>query len=203
MDFFVDARSQLVNFYHFPSLQKDGIPFIARDPYDTARDWIGCGLHESFKKPTDGGRYHSACVTVAKATDHFYKQDEGSILKSEPFTDDIQKSSPFVGLVRGAIILDGPLLTAEVTNRGDLELAEVEMAPMQFSFKSSQYTRGDYRIDIVRLSALELYLDALEKQIGRIVDRIREAGGISHLTEQEIYEGARSSGVRGSPPAPL
>ena len=58
-------------------------------------------------------------------------------------------------------MVDGSLYSAQILNDGELEIDSIQYAPVRFEYKSNNYTRGSYSVDVVRLQFLESYVDIL------------------------------------------
>jgi hypothetical protein len=80
--------------------------------------------------------------------------------------------------------LDGILLAAYLSNDGDIEISEINAAPMYFSYRSQNYNDSDfvtgepteknYRVDVVCLSELPNYLELCKRRQMRILDAINQ-----------------------------
>lgn len=154
-------------------------------------NWLGYGIHESFKQPSEISRPYNAMISVVKAAEHFHREATGRMKKQKPVTDDISKKPTQVTLTFPIVVLDGELLTAELDKTGKLVVSEVDIAPMCIGYKSSKYTRESYRVDVVRIDALNRYLSFAEKQHSAVRKAILEFGGMSGISEEQIIRGAR------------
>jgi hypothetical protein len=116
-------------------------------------DWIGYGIHECFKKPDSHSRWYSSFVSVVKAC-----EDIGRRKWLIPNT--INKS---LIIVKPVVILDGEIVLAELTKENKLKISEIPYCIIDFYYKSDNYTREKYRIELVSLKALEDYLSLYQK----------------------------------------
>lgn len=140
--------------------------------------WLGYAIHESFKQPSESSRPYNAMVSVAKAAEHWHMEAIDRVKSQKPITSDITKHPTRVTLTRPLIVLDGELLTAELNENGELVVNEVDIAPMFLSYKSPQYRREGYRLDVVRLTAFNKYLEFIEKQHNTLSKSIFDLGGV-------------------------
>jgi hypothetical protein len=129
-------------------------------------------------------------ISVVKAAEHFHQQSQASMEAQSPVTADISENPTRLLFTRPVVVLDGELLSVELDEAGNLELSEIEMAPMYVGYKSNQYERERYRVDLVRLNALPRYLDIAERQHNAIRRAILELGGLAEYM-QYMEEGAR------------
>jgi len=161
--------------------------------------WIGFGIHESFKQPSESSRPYGAMISVVKAADHFSQEGQRWMKGQKGVTNDISKNPTRMLFVRPVVVLDGELLSAELDEAGTLKVTEIDMAPMHVGYKSGGYKREKYRVDVVRLSALDQYLGFVEKQHDAIRKAILELGGLSEFFEEEIYSGAKPKKRKAEP----
>ncbi|MDI1250006.1 MAG: hypothetical protein PSV13_14180 [Lacunisphaera sp.] len=154
-------------------------------------DWIGAGIHESFKQPSEASRPYAAMMSLIKAAEHFHGEHHAAMKDSTPVTEDISEHPTRVFFIRPVLVLDGELLSAELDGAGKLKVSEIDFAPLHVGYKTASYTRERYRVDVVRLSALDGYLASTEKQHDAIRKAILDLGGLGAFTEDEIYNGAK------------
>jgi hypothetical protein len=154
-------------------------------------DWIGSGIHESFRQPAEISRPYGALVSVVKAAEYFFQESKASFSGKPPVTNDISENPTEIRYTRPVIVLDGELLSAELDEHGKLRIREIEMAPMYVGYRSTSYTRERYRVDLVRLRSLNDYLGFVENQHDSIRKAVLELGGLGGLSEEQILAGAR------------
>lgn len=153
--------------------------------------WIGFGIHESFKQPSESSRPYGAIISAVKAAEHFFQEGQSWMKGQKGVTNDISKEPTRMLFVRPVVVLDGELLSVELDGVGSLKVTEIDMAPMHIGYKSGGYQREKYRVDVVRLSALDQYLGFVEKQHDAIRKAILELGGLGEFSKGEIYNGAK------------
>jgi len=185
-------RKDLVAYCNLPAEWDKNFSWrIYENSFCRGQHWIGYGVHESFKQPTEISRPYAVMLSVVKAAEHFHQETIFWMKKRPPVTNDISKNPTQLNFIRPVVVLDGELLTAELNKDGKLVVSEVEMSPMYVGYKSSHYDREWYRVDLVRLSALNKYMGFAEKQHNAIRKAILELGGLGTFTEEEIYNGAK------------
>ncbi len=118
----------------------------------------GSMIHECFKNPNAPSAWYRGFVSACKAAEGFLA-DEVEPLK---ILSRKQKNEILFYFVQPVLIFDGPLFGAELSSNGEISLAEIDMAPLSFAFRSRNYRRSEwfetYRVDLVCLSALAKYL---------------------------------------------
>lgn len=136
--------------------------------------WKGYGIHESFKKPEQPSRWYFAFVSSCKAAEYTLE-----INSSEPKKDDSREWNPdkttYYVFVKPVVIFAGTLLSAEMLDDGSVKIDEIDAAPMGFDYKTRQYKRGRYMVDVVKLDSIDAYLDLAEQRHQDLFDRIIRA----------------------------
>lgn len=130
-----------------------------------ANGWIASGVHESFKKPTDTSRWYSAFVSVCKA--------------SESASDAIAEAAPDadVQLIKPVVVLDGLLVVAEIAAEAEIvELVETDYAGFRFEYRSDQYDRPAYYLDLVTLAGLPRYLERTAQRMAAVLEALQRGG---------------------------
>lgn len=123
--------------------------------------WIGSGIHEAFKRPTDSSKWYSAFVTACKAAESAY--------------DDISKTDTIAfHLIRPVVVLDGVLFAAELSADGELLLTETDSASFLFEYRSDAYLRPCYHLDVVTLESLPRYLDWITERLAAVAQIMME-----------------------------
>ena len=138
----------------------------------TESDSIAYGIHESFKPPSDSSRWYSAFVNVSKAAESELELNSSFFAETEKVSENA-KFREFL-FVQPVVILDGLLLSAELGTAGDIRLTEINEVPTQFRFQNNNYKRHHYRVDLVRLTHLDKYLERCKKRQACVVERIHE-----------------------------
>lgn len=163
--------------------------------------WVGAGIHESFKSPNNPSRWYGALVSVAKAAESFFSDNEPTSRQSQSQSSgavvsdpgNVAAGAPIFAYVQPVVVLDGPLLSAELTDDDDVKVEAVNFAPMRFFYRSEQYTREYYDIDIVRLNALEKYIEYATKRHVEVFETIMER---SHPGRTPFYKNSESANPR-------
>lgn len=124
--------------------------------------WIGTGIHESFKKPADKSRWHGAFMAAVKAADEYKdKFQDLSPPAQEAYLPELPTEFYFV---QPLVILDGELLSAELSPSNEIKVECIEAAAFQFEFRTDEYINGPYRVDVVTIGGLNGYLELIEKR---------------------------------------
>jgi len=123
--------------------------------------WLGYGIHEAFKKPSEASRWYSSAVTAIKAAEHHKKiySEIGNL-----------NFSSFLLLCTPVIVLDNTLCSATLDGNRDIEINEIPFATLDFEFMTEKYQSGNYRVDIVQLSRLDEYITFQEIRSGKIYE---------------------------------
>jgi hypothetical protein len=79
--------------------------------------------------------------------------------------------------VKPVIILDANLLAADVSDKGEISVEEIDFATIEFQYQSKHCKKGRYLIDIVRLEKLQNYITLLQKRFDTIYLKIEELVG--------------------------
>lgn len=112
------------------------------------RNWIGTGMHEAFKRPTESSRWYSAFVSACKAAE---------------FAFDTSVAAPRFGTyfewIKPVVVLDGSMISAELSPSGEIILTETGEASFAFEYRSDAYTRLRFSLDVVTLDSFPRYLD--------------------------------------------
>ncbi|WP_439884696.1 hypothetical protein ACTACK_21805 [Pseudomonas syringae] len=120
--------------------------------------WVASGIHESFKNPDQPSRWYSSFVSVAKASEFYFENCPGG----EKQTDNILENPCEIHFIQPLVILSGQLYRATLARTGEIEITETQAASFRFDYRSKNYERQNYRIDLVTLSGLETYLENLK-----------------------------------------
>ncbi|HEX8179469.1 MAG TPA: hypothetical protein VF525_07995 [Pyrinomonadaceae bacterium] len=120
--------------------------------------WRGYGAHECFKKPDSPSRWYSSCMSACKAAEHVLEGESWQYKEDPAEKADIYENPPYLVFVKPLVILDGILLAADLSDEGEMSIAEINAAPMDFYFKSKAYNRSSYRPDIVTINGLRDYI---------------------------------------------
>ncbi|MBI5383247.1 MAG: hypothetical protein HZA90_01025 [Verrucomicrobia bacterium] len=131
--------------------------------------WLGYGVHEAFKEPQDTGRWYAAAVTACKAAYDYVRID------SFKFLEKSENKQTFLAITQPVVVLDGPLISAEIAEDQTVALEDVPFAPFEFEFSTACYEASNYRIDLVRITSLEAYLNVLKQRVEAIFTQLHDA----------------------------
>lgn len=141
--------------------------------------WLGYGVHEAFKEPQDTGRWYGAAVTACKASYDYVRRE------SFKFLEKFEQKRSFLVITQPVVVLDGPLVSAELADDQQVTLEDVPFAPFEFQFSTANYEAETYRIDLVRISSLAEYLDIVKRRIDAIYIQLYDA--------KRLHQGAQPS----------
>jgi hypothetical protein len=166
-----DSWNNLIYCKNLPCEKKALSETISKNSIFTKLGWKAYGIHESFKKPEAPSRWYPAFVKVSKASEasHTKCLNEYEQRLAKTTTD---KFIDF-RFYKPVVILDGILVAANLTKSGDISLEEVKYAPLEFAFKSKNYQRGTYIVDIVTLNSLEEYIDICDDRHSAIFEHLK------------------------------
>jgi hypothetical protein len=128
--------------------------------------WLGYGVHEAFKPPQGKGRWYGAAVTACKATYDFSRHESFEIRKQ------YEKTMSFMMIAQPVVVLDGPLIRAELTDEPDAIFESIPYAPFGFTFSTAQYEANTYRVDVVTLSAMDDYLRIVKQRVDALYKKL-------------------------------
>ncbi len=142
-----------------------------------SRSWIASGVHHAFKEPSAPSSWYQAFISACKAGEHSVVDEMSLYREASEVTDDIMKKSTSFHFIQPLVILDGTLVAAELSDTGDILIEEVSSAPFNFEFKTANYDRSSYRVDLVTLTGIEEYLKQIEKRQLDIAEGCMELSG--------------------------
>ena len=173
-----DAYNNLIFFKHLPFSYVNLVEPLTEHCLLAKIEWEGYGIHESFKKPDKSSRWYSSFVSSCKAAEHILERNSEGKESDREISKDAFKNPPFFVFVKPVVVLDGPLLSAEITSTGKISIKEIDAAPFQFHFRTINYDRYSYPIDLVSLSALAKYIEKSEKRQDTIFNAILKNAGL-------------------------
>lgn len=141
---------------------------ISEHSLAATKGWRGYGIHESFKKPTNSSSWYSAFMSAAKGAEGALESEKSTIEAAEPAFENLI----YFTLIKPLVILDGILLSAELDNKGEIHIEEIESAAFLFDCKTSNYHREHYCIDVVTLKNLSSYITLAEQRLLSIFEAI-------------------------------
>ena len=147
---------------------------ISKNSLKTVVSWSGSGIHHAFKDPNMPSRWYSAFTTACKAAEHEFELNKhiSSDGGDRSITKDFNKSPTSLSFFQPLVILDGPLFSASIDQKGEIDLQEIKAAPFNFKFQTSAYTRRHYRIDLITADFLTDYSELAKSRINDIHDAI-------------------------------
>jgi len=143
-------------------------PLLAETSTRRGIPWMGYGVHEAFKNPNEPSRWYSAAVHACKAC--------ADDLTHEAYSDETLKgfgSGTFLVLSNPIVILDGTLIRAWLDSGAQLQLEEIELAPLEFDFRTRNLKHDSYRLDIVTLNGLSSFIDRTNERVDKIYELLR------------------------------
>lgn len=173
-----DAWTNLTFFKQLPCSHVQLTAQLSEHSLLAKTKWRGYGIHESFKKPDRSSRWYSSFVSSCKAAEHILDRNREIIKSFGEISNDAFEKRPFLLFVKPVVILDGPLLSAEITSTGKISIKETDAAPFAFHFKTINYDRPHYSVDLVSLSALAKYIEESEKRQDAIFNAILKKSGL-------------------------
>jgi hypothetical protein len=133
--------------------EQNDLVLFCRTPV-TRKSWTGSGIHEAFKKPTESSRWYSAFVSACKAAESAF---------------DTSVAAPRLGTyfewIKPVVVLDGLLISAELSPAGEIVLTETGEASFAFEYRSDAYTRPRFLPDVVTLDSFPRYLDLVAERM--------------------------------------
>ena len=76
-----------------------------------------------------------------------------------------------MGILKPVVIIDGGLFGAELIDE-QLVISEIPYTAVKFEYKSPNYARGSYLVDLVSINPLDKYIQLCEKQQQAVVMQI-------------------------------
>lgn len=123
--------------------------------------WEGTGIHEAFKNPDQPSRWYGAFLSAIKAATDYYEEYQ---TEGEELSEDLMTNPTEITFNQPLVILDGVLTTAELNADGEMIIEEVSSAAFRFDYKTANYNRSSYRVDVVTIDGLSDYLELLERR---------------------------------------
>lgn len=173
-----DSWQNLTHTKRLPCNASDLTEYMTKHSLLTNLRWAGYGVHESFKKPDKQSRWYNSFVSACKAAEHVLSSETLWMIDEEEITSDVHANPPYLLFVMPVVILDGPLLSAEISGTGDIDINEIAAAPFEFKFRTVKYDRDSYRVDLISLSSLNKYIEICEKRQDDIFQALLEKAGL-------------------------
>jgi hypothetical protein len=162
---------------NFPDNEREGFHnFLTKHSLESKCKWEGSGIHQAFKDPGSPSRWYSAFTTVCKASDHLFEVNKQWEAKPpKPTNQDFRRGSTSFYFIQPLVVLDGPLFSAEISKKGELELKKIKAAPFRFTFQTDHYKRSSYRVHLIAADYLSDYANLTKKRTQSIYHGIRLA----------------------------
>lgn len=179
-----DGWRNLIFSNNLPSEGSELADSISKNSLISEKRWTGSGIHHAFKDPSMPSRWYKSFISVCKACEYsydetidFHKNFLGQSL--DKITSDVLTNSTTFDFFQPVVILDGILVSAELSDDAEVHLEDVSSAPFWFEFRTKNYSRREYRVDLVTTQGLEEYLTLVKQRQKGIADRIRDLS-VSH-----------------------
>lgn len=160
------AWNNIIHYCNLPTAPYNLTPFFKSYSLYYINGWIGTGIHQAFSKPDSPSKWFSAFTSVCKATENEFEKNTFEYPKE---TNDILKNPTNLSFYQPLVIFDGDLVTAELSFDGEILINEIDSAAFRFEFKTQNYKRRAYRVDLIRLSFLKKYLELCKNRQSEIV----------------------------------
>jgi len=131
---------------------------LSRNPV-MRRNWMGTGIHEAFKKPSESSRWYSAFVSACKAAESAFDTSVAA-----------HRLGPCFEWIKPVVVLDGLLISAELSPEGPMILTEAGEASFAFEYRSDAYTRPRFLLDVITLDSFPRYLDLVAARMTTVSD---------------------------------
>jgi hypothetical protein len=164
----IEAWDNIIYELNLPLERSQLADTLSQDSLIGTNGWKASGVHEAFKKPNDASTWYTAFVSACKAAE---SANDAAVAAYQPFLDG---DEVFFELIKPIVVFDGTLVAAEVDDKGDLELTEIESAAFRFEYRSESYQRHHYCLDLVTLRGLSGYLDLTVRRMKRVFDTLVE-----------------------------
>ena len=123
--------------------------------------WEGTGIHEAFKNPDQPSRWYGAFLSAIKSATDYFEEHE---TEGEKLSSNLYENPAEITFNQPIVVLDGILITAELSDDGEIILEEVTSAAFRFDYKTEHYNRSSYRVDVVTIHGLNEYLKIAEQR---------------------------------------
>jgi hypothetical protein len=162
-----DAWNNPCVVWNLPCNPSEISPILAETSTRRNLPWKGYAVHEAFKDPSQPSRWYSAAVAACKAC--------ADNISSEAYSDKTRESwgsGTFLILSNPLVILDGVLIRASLDKEAELQLEYVNLAPLNFEFRTTALKHDSYRLDIVTLAGLPSFIERSNERVKKIYDFI-------------------------------
>jgi hypothetical protein len=166
------AWNNLIHAVNLPCEPHKLVRLMSKNSLLIRNGWLGTGIHEAFKKPDQPSRWYGAFTTTLKACESYLEscQSENTTPTDEKQTDSVLKNPASLEFIQPLVILDGILVSAELSEDNEILLEEICSAAFEFEYRTPSYCQLSYRIDLTTLDSLDEYLSIVEKRQKDISD---------------------------------
>ncbi len=164
-----DAWNNLIFRHNLPLSGDHMVKEISSKSLLATCGWQAYGVHESFKKPNQPSQWYGASISACKAAEDALLAESWEAMQDEW---DPTKTV-YIVFVKPVVILDGLLLSAELEKNGLLNVEQVCAAPISFVYRTANYQKLSYSLDVVTLDFLAEYLVGTEDRHHDIVSGMK------------------------------
>lgn len=165
---------------NFPEAKNGFYTAFTQNSLEGIFKWDASGIHQAFKDPDSPSRWYTAFTTVCKAAEHLFEINKQWQAAPPRFAN---KDSHSFDFIQPLVIFDGPLFSAEVSKKGELELKPIKAAAFNFTFQTTHYKRSSYRVHLITADYLHDYANLAKKRIENIYHFIRLASNRKSKTK--------------------
>lgn len=149
--------------------------------------WIGYGVHELCKSPNQPSRWYAAAIVASKAAAYnasvFYPDDQiphpeiGEAPQALSF-----ENESLLAITQPVVVIDASLVRAWLDEAAEIQLEEVDVAPLRLNFRTMGHLQRSFRVDLVTLRSFGQYLERQAKRFDVLCASIREGkqGSYTH-----------------------
>ncbi|HEY9201261.1 MAG TPA: hypothetical protein VIQ81_06690 [Gammaproteobacteria bacterium] len=169
------AWNNIIDYINLPCKPLHLAKSLQKHSLIKANGWEGTGIHEAFKKPDQPSRWYGAFLSAIKSATDYHEEYE---TEGEKESNDLYQNPTEITFNQPVVILDGVLVTAELTSDNDILIEAVNTAAFKFEYKTEHYNRSSYRVDVVTINGLQEYLELVEKRQASLNKAILDNAGI-------------------------
>lgn len=162
----------IVSGRNFPSEGFCGLS--PQDPLFVLKEVQGYAIHESFKPPSETSRWFGAFISTIKASEAINRfEHEARDSELSGFANSYKLFHFHLRYIQPVVILDGDLFFTRL-NSENIEIFEVDMLPVRIKYDSKGFDRLNYKVHVVTLKNLSLYLDIINRFHCELLDKYFE-----------------------------
>ena len=175
-----DAWSNPSAFSHLPFEASALAGDLRATSYLHKLSWVGYGVHELGKKPNQPSGWYAAAIGASKAcahaAAHFYDRDN----LPHPDHDEDRPNTIMEGtgetalvITQPVVVLEGTLARAWIDDSAQIQVEEADIVPLKLHLRTKGHLLESFRVDLVRLESLSMYLEHQDKRIDHLSNRVR------------------------------